>query len=141
MAYDNNSKKFVAVINRKQAPPVIMNALAHTALGIAAKVGEDKQVLDYPNEATGFLAKISEYPFIILEAKNGSQLRGLLGIAMDTPSISYNVFTTSMIGASASDQIQSTKSAGGDELDFVAVVLFGAKEEIEPLTRKFSLFK
>lgn len=29
----------------------------------------------------------------------------------------------------------------GDELDFVVVVLFGLREDVEPLTKRFSLFK
>ena len=141
MAYDNNDMKFVAVINRKHSLPVVMNAVAHTALGMRAKTGGVEHFLDYPNQASGFLAKISKYPFIILEAKNGNQLKTLCASAIESADLSYNVFTTSMIASSAEEQIQSTLVADGEGLDFVAVALFGARAAIDPLTKKFSLLK
>ncbi len=39
------------------------------------------------------------------------------------------------------EKIASTWDAMGDELDFVVVVLFGLRENVEPLTKRFSLFK
>jgi hypothetical protein len=141
MAYDNNSRKFVAVINRKHPLPIILNALAHSAIGLSAKTGGQEQLLDYPNAASGFAAKISEYPFIMLEAKNSNQLRTLFDAAKEDNTLVYNVFTTSMIGASAQAQIDATRAAAGDALDFVVVVLFGEREQLDPLTKKFSLVK
>lgn len=141
MAYDNNNRKFVAVINRKHTLPVVLNALAHAAIGISARTGGMDRLLDYPNQASGFAAKISEYPFIILEAKNGNQLKTLLGGVIDDGALAYNVFATSMIGTSAAGQIASTLTAHGDGLDLVVLVLFGEREKVESLTRKFSLLK
>ena len=141
MAYENNDKKFVAVVNRKHPLPVILNALAHAAFGMSGKGPHVGRLLDYPNQATGFSAKVDESPFIILEAKNSSQLQTLVSVAMDSTHVAYNVFTTSMIGRSADAQISATQAAAGEGLDFVLVVLFGPREDVEPLTKRFSLFK
>jgi hypothetical protein len=46
-----------------------------------------------------------------------------------------------MIGRSADAQITATQAAAGEGLDFVLVVLFGPREDVEPLTKRFSLFK
>lgn len=141
MAYENNDRKFVAVLNRKHSLPVILNALAHAAFGMSGKGHHVGRLLDYPNHATGFLAKVDESPFIILDAKNSSQLQTLVSVASDAPNVAYNVFTTSMIGRSASAQMAATQAAVGEGLDFVVVVLFGPREDVEPLTKRFSLFK
>lgn len=141
MTYENNDRKFVAVINRKHTLPVVLNALAHAAFGLSGQGAHVGRLLDYPNHATGFLARVDESPFIILEAKNSDQLQMLAMAAMDRARLAYNVFTTSMIGRSADSQIASTRDAMGDELDFVVVVLFGLRENVEPLTKRFSLFK
>jgi hypothetical protein len=141
MAYENNGKKFVAVINRRHPLPVILNALAHAAFGMSGKGPDIGNLLDYRNDATDFLAKVDESPFIILEAKNSSQLQFLLSVAMKTSNVSYNVFTTSMIGGSAQAQLAATQAATGEGLDFVAVTLFGPREVVEPLTKRFSLFR
>jgi hypothetical protein len=37
--------------------------------------------------------------------------------------------------------MQATLTADGDMLDFVLVTLFGERHDIDPLTKKFSLFK
>lgn len=98
MTYENNDRKFVAVINRKHALPVVLNALAHAAFGMSGKGPHVGRLLDYPNHATGFLARVDESPFIILEAKNSDQLQMLAMAAKDRAHLAYNVFTTSMIG-------------------------------------------
>lgn len=141
MAYENNGKKFVAVINRQQPLPIFLNALAHTAFGISGKGAEVGNLLDYRNSATCFEAKIDEYPFIILEAKNSNQLKTLTLNVVENRRIAYNVFTTSMIGMSAQAQREATLNATDESLDFVVIALFGAREDVEPLTKKFSLFK
>lgn len=141
MTYENNDQKFVAVINRKHSLPVVLNALAHAVFGISGKGPLVGRLLDYPNNATGFLACVDESPFIILEAKNSAQLQMLATATMDKARLVYNVFTTSMIGRSADSQIASTRDAIGDNLDFVVVVIFGFREDVEPLTKRFSLFK
>jgi Protein of unknown function (DUF2000) len=141
MPYENNVKKFVVVINRHQPLPVIANAMAHVAFGIAGKGSDVGRLLNYSNTATGFLAKIDESPFIILDAKNSSQLLALLNAAMVSPHVTYNLFTTSMIGPSAEAQITATRDASLNELDLVAVLLYGARENIDPLTKRYSLFK
>lgn len=141
MAYENNEKKFIALINRKHSLPVILNALAHTSFGISGKGDNVGNLLDYSNMASGFQAKIDEHPFIILDAKNSNQLQKLVESVIDKSCIAYNVFTTSMIGISAEAQLKATLDVSGDELNIIVVVIFGSREDVEPLTKKFSLSK
>jgi len=54
MTYENNGKKFVAVINRKHPLPVILNALAHTAFGMSGKGAHVGHLLDYHNVPTAW---------------------------------------------------------------------------------------
>ncbi|MBT3066615.1 DUF2000 family protein [Rhodoferax sp. U11-2br] len=81
------------------------------------------------------------YPFIILDAKNSNQLQTLVADVIEKSSVSCNVFTTSMIGTSAETQIKETLEAVGEGLNFVVVVIFGSRADVEPLTKKFSLSK
>lgn len=141
MSYLNNEKKFVIVVNRQHAIPTILNALAHAVQGMSGKKGGPGNLLDYRNTATGFEAKIDEYPFIVLEAKNSLQVQTAVTRAMNDANLSYNVFTTSMLASSAEAQLQATLDAVDENLDFVLAVLFGAREDVDPITKKFSLFK
>lgn len=45
-----------------------------------------------------------------------------------------------MIGYSAEDQIQKTKTMDEKSIEYFAVLLFGKNEDMQGLTKKFSLF-
>lgn len=139
--YENTENKFVAIVNRKHALPTLMNALAHAAFGISGTDHSVGRLLDYKNDAMGFCSRIDECPFIILEARHSNHLRALVVTIADHPEIACNVFTTTMIGCSANEQIMSTRSASAEELDFVVVVLYGLRAHVEPLTKRFSLYQ
>lgn len=76
----------------------------------------------------------------MLRADNGNQLRTLAAAAGER-GLPRNVFTATVLGASAEDQINATKNAGPDELDYIGVLVFGEAEALHPLTKKFSVFK
>ncbi|UOY03721.1 DUF2000 domain-containing protein [Blastococcus sp. PRF04-17] len=138
--YTDNEKKFTAVLNRRHPLPLLMNALGHLASGLTATLNGEGEFLDYPCPAGGFTAKVSRFPFIVLSADNGNQLRRLRDGAAEA-SLPHNVFVTSMLGPSAVAQVEATRTATTDDLDYVAVAVFGSAELLTPLTRKFSLFR
>ncbi|HEV2675655.1 MAG TPA: DUF2000 family protein [Aliidongia sp.] len=141
MAYADNHKKFVAVINRRHSLPTALNALGHVTAGLAARLGQEPDYLDYPNLAEGFVAAISRFPFIVLEAKNSSQLAALRRAAAQRD-LPHNVFISAMIGGSSAEhQVELTGAARGHDVDYVTIVLFGKTEDLDPLTRKFSLLR
>lgn len=142
MAYQDNHKKFVAVLNRKHPLPRLLNGVTHAAIGMAPRIDHaSAEFMSYPNDQDGWDATLTRFPFIILEAKNSSQLATMLQAAREQ-GIAHNVFTTSMIaGGTAAQQVINTKAATGDDLDYMVVTLFGDATAIDPLTKKFSLFK
>jgi hypothetical protein len=141
MMYSDNEKKFVIVLNRKIALPQLLNAMGHLAVGMQALALDDdaRRFHRYDGADGSRYAEISHWPVIVLQANNGNQLRTLRAgaIAADVP---CQAFITAMLGASADDQIQKTKSTEDDKADYVAVMLYGAAEMLQGLTRKFSLF-
>jgi hypothetical protein len=139
--YEDNATKFVVVLNKKQPVPTLLNALGHTTAGLSAKIGPvAPDYLDYKCPAGGFTSTISRFPFIVLAAPNGSQLRKLTD-ECERLEIVTNVFVTAMLGTSAAAQLEATANAAADDLEFVAVALFGEAARIDPLTRKFSLWR
>jgi hypothetical protein len=140
MMYANNSMKFTAVLNGKVSVPKLMNALGHITAGLSAELGREGVVyLDYLNEADAFRSRIAEAPFIVLKSKNGSQLASLRAAA-GAAGIPHNTFVSAMVGASAAEQIATTRAAVGQTLEYWAILLFGEASKLDPLTRKFSLF-
>lgn len=140
--YSDNEHKFVAVLNKKTELPKLLNALAHIASGLAFKLRDlqkDSCIIYYDKDRTIHPA-ISKYPYIILRADNSNQIRTLRHSAIQMQ-IPYNDFVDSMIGNSAQDQLLNTSLKAETELEYYALVLYGPCEQVESLTRKFSLFR
>ena len=141
--YADNQYKFVAVVNSKVEIPRLMNGLGHTTAGLMAKANNlnEMEFLKYEFQVDWTTPSlISLYPYIILKAKNSNQLRTLHKAANEA-GILHNVFTDSMLAASASEQIENTQNTNAEDLNYFCVALFGASERLTTLTRKFSLFK
>ena len=140
--YQDNHRKFVVLMNQKQPLGRLINAATHIALGLSAKPGTPLEQMDfllYQNSENDLNACLSHFPVIVLKAKNGNQLRTVRQAAQ-AAGISCNTFVHTMLGTSADDQLQKTKNAHEMELDYLALILFGASSDLDPLTRKFSLF-
>jgi hypothetical protein len=140
--YSDNHRKFVVVLNEKIELPRLMNALGHMTAGLIGHQNDHGEFswLRYEDADGGVHPAISRYPFIILTARNGNQIRTLRQAAIER-NIPYNDFVHTMLGSSAEDQMEKTRSTAESNLDYFGIALFGAAEEIDPLTRKFSLFK
>ncbi len=140
--YENNELKFIAVLNPKIETPKLMNALGHLTAGLMTKLKEldDVQFLNYEFDRDILEpSSISLYPFIVLKAKNNNQLKTLHQTANDLGLV-HNVFTDTMLAANAIEQISNTKNTNLDDLVYFGIVLFGDREQLAELTRKFSLF-
>lgn len=143
--YMDNSHKFVAVLNERVPLPHLLNALAHMAAGLVAaaqQVDEVEQMrfLRYLDANGDAFPAISTYPFIILAARNSSQLRALRQAAR-AAYLPSTAFVDTMLGSSAADQLDKTRSTPEADLTYFGVLVFGPVGTLTPLTRKFSLFK
>lgn len=141
--YTDNQHKFVAVVNPKIEIPKLMNGLGHITAGLMAQANnqEEMQFLKYEFQADWTTPSlISLYPYIVLKAKNSNQLRTLHRAANEA-GILHNVFTDSMLGASADEQMANTKNTDTENLNYFCVALFGASDRLATMTRKFSLFR
>lgn len=137
--FEDNDKKLYIIVNRNMDTPLLMNATGHLSAGIMQKA-EDKLFHDYPNNDSGLTAWLSHYPVVILQAKNSNQLRTALE-KCKAANLTYNFFTTTMLGQSTEQQIQETKVAAIDALEFVAIAVYGDTEAVQPITKKFSIYK
>lgn len=140
--YMDNDHKFVAVLNRKTELPKLVNALGHVSAGLTSQHHDPAEMkfLTYMDADGGRHPGVSHYPFIVLAARNGNQIRMLRQGAIDA-GITYCDFVDTMLGTSASDQMRRTKETREEALAYLAIVLFGSAAQVDPLTRRFSLFK
>jgi len=138
---DENSKRFVVVLNSKIETGKLMNALGHLTAGLVGNIVNKDEAcfLDYADKNGNLHAQISHFPFIILKADNSSQLNNLRRQLKEKEIVFYDFTDTMTIGTSK-DQIEATRGKSEEELEYYGVCLFAQTEEIKEFTKKFSLF-
>ena len=142
--YSDNSYKFVAVLNGKYELPRLVNASLHITAGLisgaSTELKELMQFEEYRDATDQLRACVSHYPFIILQAKNGNQLKTLSAAARQA-GLTCADFADTMLGSSAEAQLDATRRGDDSTFDLLAVCLFGSADQLDLLTRKFSLFR
>jgi hypothetical protein len=137
-----NSKKFVAVLNKKIELGRLMNALGHMTAGLAGghSIGDQMEFLQYVDADGGVHPNISNFPFIVLSADNSSQIRKVRNEAI-ARGVKFTDFTNTMIVGTSAEQLESTKLTKEENLEYFGICMFGDAEVLKEFTGKFSLFK
>ncbi len=138
---DENSYRFVAVLNKKVPVGNLMNAIGHMTAGLAGKVCQlDMQYLEYQDKDGGRHPGISHFPFIVLGADNSNKIRTArkAAIARDIP---FTDFTSTMTIGSSQQQLDLTEASSEADLEYYGICLFGKTEVLKEFTGKFSIFK
>jgi len=127
-------------MNEKIEPGVIMNALGHMCIGFGAHIGKDLlRLTDYADADGGSHSNISEIPFIILKT-NSNKIRSLR-LAAVQEGIQFVDFIHTMTAGTYQEQIERSKLTKESDLIYYGIVLFGDRDKVAELTKKFSLWK
>lgn len=139
---DENSKRFVAVLNKKIETGKLMNALGHMTAGLAGGYEKQEEMcfLQYEDKDGGKHPNISHFPFIVLQADNSNKIRTVRNEAISRE-IPFTDFTNTMTVGTSVEQVQATKLLSELDLEYYGICLFGTTDELREITGKFSLFK
>ena len=138
---DENSKRFIAVLNKKIEIGRLMNALGHITAGLATSVNVNEMCfLQYADKDGSIHPNISHFPFIVLKADNGNKIRTVRNECIGR-NIPFSDFTSTMTIGTSEDQQNATKNSLESELEYYGIVMFGNTEELKEFTAKFSLFQ
>jgi hypothetical protein len=139
---DENSMRFVAVLNKKIEIGKLMNALGHMTAGLSGGSGKSSEMcfLQYEDKDGGSHPNISHFPFIVLSADNSNKIRTVRNEALKR-GISFTDFTSTMTVGSSEEQVATTKASLEIDLEYYGICLFGTTLELKEITGKFSLFR
>ncbi len=141
MPYADNDYSFMFILNFDWRPTwQLHNARGHVAVGLGAEVAERAALLDYEIPALGISARISTWP-VVDKAATQHGIDRLYTEAMEAnkndTKLTVNLFTDSMFGASAEEQLQQTKDA--KEPKILVIGLFGESAYLKSLTKRLKL--
>lgn len=136
--------KFVTVINKDiENPGVSMNVVAHLSAGLVgsapAELKDKMTFIDFTDKDGTVHPSISALSLIVLRGKNGEIAK------LKEEAIAHNIhfvdFLESMTGDTHKEQLERTATLSKDTLKFYGIMLFATKESLNPLTKKFSIWR
>lgn len=136
------SKKMVIVLNRDINDWRMTNTIAHISayLGNKIKPGEFATRDNFSTKGDGVINTNSQYTIVTLSAKPG-QMHNLLKKIKDT-NLPHLPYIQEMTESTDDEEIQEMlNSKTEEELTYLGIGIFGDIEEVDSLTKKFSLFK
>ena len=140
---DVTTHKFAAVLSKKVDSGKIMNALAHMSIGLVANNVDKIQDMGFENyidKDNTIHPSLSKNSYVILRADNSNQIRTIRSLAIEKQ-IPFIDFANTMQEGTYIEQLERTKETPEAELEYYGICIFGKIEEINELTRKFSLWK
>jgi hypothetical protein len=139
----NTQHKFVVLLNKKLPTGVALNAASHMAACLVGRATEAEReqmmFLDYV-DGNGNAHPTSGLSLIVLRADNSNKIRQAKESAKQA-NIRCIDFLESMTGESYVEQMARTKLLKEDELEYYGLCMFGEKEVLDTITRKFSLWR
>lgn len=138
---NENSKRFIAILNKKIEIGRLMNALGHMTAGVAGgnNLLNEMCFLQYEDKSGGKHPNISHFPFIVLKADNSNKIRKVRNEALQR-GIPFSDFTSTMTVGTSEEQINATKNSTEEELEYYGICLFGDTDILREFTKNFSLF-
>lgn len=137
----DKTKKAVIILNKELEGWQLTNTISHLSAYLGNQIGNNfssrpsfvsKDGIEFPAN--------SQYPFISMSA-SGNQLQNLFTKIKKTD-LKYLVYTQDMIDLGDDIELQKNyEKKNFEELDIIGIGVFGKNEEIDKLTKKFSLWK
>jgi hypothetical protein len=135
--------KFAVVLNKKIPPAAGLNACAHMTATLVARADDETRrhmsFVDY-TDADGNAHPVSALSLVVLSARNSSQLRTARLEAIRA-GLSHVDFTETMTQDTFAEQMARTQATREEDLDYWGLGMFGPRQAVDPITRKFSLWR
>ena len=137
--------KFVVLVNKELENEIgrAMNAIAHCLAGLVNSVPEEikekMSFIDFIDKDGNSHNSISALSLIILRGKNNELKKAK--VKFKELGIYYTDFIETMTGDTYKEQLEKTLQVSEDELKYFCVAAFGKKEDLDLITKRFSLWK
>ncbi len=141
MDYIPTTNQFICVLSKKLPPGRALNAMGHMTAGLVAQYDnhEEMRFQSYVDKDGTKHPSISDNPFIVLNAKNGNQIRTLRNVLIEK-GIKFSDFVDTMVEGTYADQHKRTQDTAEEDLDYYGICFFMNAADSRELTKKFSLY-
>ncbi|MGW2552894.1 DUF2000 family protein [Streptomyces sp. NPDC001635] len=138
----SRDKKFVVVLNRSYELSRLTSAIGHVTAGLVGGLANDVESLSFVHyrSADGLVyPMISDWPFIVLKARGG-QLATFREI-LEVRGVPHSVYLETMLSGGSEAQQLATNQKNAADIPVLAIAAFGECEQLDELTKRFSLWQ
>lgn len=134
--------KIVLVINADVSGWQFANTVGHLSTYLGAKVGEAQLLhVDSFKTEDGEVPANAHLPIIIKKADSNAQLQSLMA-EIEKAGLPHLGFIQEMLDFHTDAEVQTAVSGKAkSDLSYLGIGLYGPKEQVDPITKKFSLWK
>lgn len=136
--------KFVIVLNEKSPPGKLLSATGQLAMSLYSNASEGQRIdmsfIPFLSPSGSNLITVSTCSFVVLKG-NTNQLLALYAKSTEQKLLSAIFTSTMSFNGIEEDLIYKTATTPLDQTEPYGVGVFGSIEEINPLTKRFSVFK
>lgn len=136
--------KFVIVLNEKSPPGKLLSATGQLAMSLYLNASEGQRIhmsfIPFLNPSGSNLITVSTCSFVVLKG-NANQLLALYTKSTEQKLLSAIFTSTMSFNGVEEDLVRKTAITPLDQTEPYGVGIFGSIEEINLLTKKFSVFK
>ena len=138
-----DTHKFVAIVNKHLEPGVALNALAHATAGLVASASdelrEQMSFINFPDKDGNDHPNISALSLIVLRGTSNEIRKARNRYVQEN--IHFVDFLETMTGDTYKEQLEKTSNTAYDELNFYGIIAFGEKKDLDPITKRLSLWR
>lgn len=133
--------KFVIVLNKRRELPEMLSGIGHVAFGL----GGSYQPPDALSLITYVDADSTEYPSIsdwsVVVLRGGSGQMKNLKTALEAEGLPCVTYLDTMLSGGSQAQQERTRETQGEDIELLALATFGEVSQLDPLTKKFSVWR
>ncbi len=139
----SETHKFVALLNKSLEAGKALNAVAHCCAGLTSaaseEVREKMSFIDFTDKDGVIHKSISGLSLIVLRGSN-NELKKARAKFIEN-GIHFTDFTQTMTGDTYKEQLTKTAEVTEEQMEYYCVAAFGEKTIIDPITKRFSLWR
>lgn len=135
-------RKFVIVLNKRQELPRLLSAIGHVAIGVAGgdhHSPSDLSLVTYMDADGQQYPSISDWSVVVLRGGSG-QMKNLKS-SLEAEGLPCVVYLDTMLTGGSEAQQAKTKETKGEDVEILALATFGEISQLDPLTKKFSVWQ
>lgn len=136
--------KIVTVLSSELDAGTALNVVGHLGACLGAFADDRDRLMGRPTlvDASGVAHRgVAQHPFIVLKAKP-VQVRKTVELARDEPELFLADYPREMLTTADDDELHAALlTAEEADLEYLGALLYGPADAVDPLCRRFSLWR